>query len=258
MTASFFRRIAPAALWLALLAAAGCKTPPHSEKLTVAAAADLRFALERIAREFRTAHPGLDLAPAYGSSGNFYAQISSGAPFDVFLSADVEYPRRLAAAGFVPANAVFTYGSGRLAVWVPAASGLDPATVLATGAVRHLAIANPQHAPYGRAAVAALRNLGWYEKLEPKLVMGENVAQALEFVESGAADAGVVALSLAAAPALRDRGRYWEIPPSAYPPIAQGGAILKDSPAARALRDFLLSPAGRRILKDYGFLVPGE
>ena len=176
-----------------------------------------QFAMPEIARQFRAARPAIELEIAYGSSGNFFAQISQRAPFDVFLSADVEYPRKLASAGVATGTPVFTYAVGRLVVWVPAASPLDPATALREPSLKHLAIANPQHAPYGRAAQAALRTLGLYPGLEPKLVLGENIAQTLQFVESGAADAGIVAMSLAQAPPMRARGRYWEIPLDAYP-----------------------------------------
>lgn len=244
-------------LALALLSA-GCASQPVPKKLTVAAAADLKFAMPEIARQFRAAHPAVEMQIAYGSSGNFFAQIGNRAPFDMFLSADVEYPRKLASAGVGVASSVFTYAAGRLVVWVPADSPLDPATALRQPSVRHVAIANPQHAPYGRAAQAALRALGLYQSVAPKLVLGENVAQALQFVESGAADAGIVALSLAMAPPSRARGRYWEIPVDAYPRIEQGGIILKDSQAARDLRALLLSTAGRSILKQYGFFTPGE
>jgi molybdate transport system substrate-binding protein len=237
---------------------AACAPHPSPQKLTVAAAADLNFALPEIAARFRDAHREVELQIAYGSSGNFSAQIGNGAPFDVFLSADVEYPRKLAAAGLGSRNSIFTYAVGRLVVWVPAASPLDPATALRQSSVKHVAIANPQHAPYGRAAQAALRSLGLYQTVEPKLVLGENVAQTLQFVESGAADTGIVALSLAVAPPARTRGRYWEIPLDAYPRMEQGGMIVKDSQAARDFRAFLLSAAGHRILKQYGFFVPGE
>jgi molybdate transport system substrate-binding protein len=225
--------------------------PRPAAKLTVAAAADLNFALEEIARPFRAAHPGVDLQIAYGSSGNFYTQIRNQAPFDVFLSADIDYPRRLAAKP----DAVFTYAVGRIVVWVPASSRLDPATALRSGQLKHLAIGNPEHAPYGRAAEAALRALGLYDTLKPKLVLGENIAQTFQFVQSGAAEAGVVALSLALAPKVRAEGRYWEVPPSLYPKLEQGGIILKDSRPARDFRDLLLSPAGRGLLDQYGFSV---
>ena len=250
----------PGAILLALaLFGAACATPPlKASKITIAAAADLNFAMPEIARQFGAARPAIELEIAYGSSGNFFAQISQRAPFDVFLSADVEYPRKLASAGVATGTPVFTYAVGRLVVWVPAASPLDPATALREPSLKHLAIANPQHAPYGRAAQAALRTLGLYPGLEPKLVLGENIAQTLQFVESGAADAGIVAMSLAQAPPMRARGRYWEIPLDAYPRMEQGGIILKDSQPARDFRAFLLSAGGRRILRQYGFFVPGE
>ncbi len=236
---------------------AACSRQPAPRQLTVAAAADLNFALEAATREFRRTYPDLDLRIAYGSSGNFYSQIRNGAPFDVFLSADVEYAKRLAEAGLARADSLFRYGVGRLVVWVPAGSRLDPATALGDPSVAHVAIANPEHAPYGRAAEAALRSLGVYAAVQHKLVLGENVAQTLQFVESGAADVGVVALSLVIAPTVRGQGRWWELPLDAYPQIEQGGVILRDSPAARQLRAWLLEPAGRVILKQYGFYLPG-
>jgi molybdate transport system substrate-binding protein len=198
----------------------------------------------------------VDLAIAYGSSGNFYAQIRNQAPFDVFLSADVEYPRKLIQEGIGARDSLFVYAVGRIVVWVPTSSPLDPATALRAASVRHVAIANPRHAPYGRAAEAALRSLGVYDSVVGKLVLGENVAQTLEFVQSGAADVGVVALSLALAPPVRDQGRYWEVPLEAYPKIEQGGVILKESKAAREFRSFLMAAGGRRILKEYGFFLP--
>jgi molybdate transport system substrate-binding protein len=244
-------------LAIALLAPA-CGGRREPRKLTVAAAADLNFAMEEVSREFRAGHPDLDLQVAYGSSGNYFAQIQSGAPFDVFLSADLEYPRKLGAAGIGAKDSIFTYAVGRLVVWVPANSRLDPATALRDPTLKLLAIANPQHAPYGRAAEAALRNLGVWDTVRSRLVLGENIAQTLQFVQSGAAEAGVVALSLALAPAMQGQGRYWEIPLDSYPRMEQGGMILKDSAGARELRAFLLSGDGRRILKRYGFYLPNE
>jgi molybdate transport system substrate-binding protein len=232
---------------------------PHSQShtLSIAAAADLNFALEEISREFRKTHPAIDLQIAYGSSGNFYSQIRNHAPFDVFLSADVQYPRKLAEEGLAT-DSVFVYAMGRIVVWVPAQSPLDPATALQTVSVRHVAIANPQHAPYGRAAEAAMRSLGVYDRVKGRLVLGENIAQTLQFIQSGAADTGIVALSLAIAPPMRGQGRYWEIPLEAYPKMEQGGVILKESAIAREFRTRLLAPDGRNILKRYGFYLPGE
>jgi molybdate transport system substrate-binding protein len=231
----------------ALLLFACGRSDRTQQPLAIAAAADLKFALDDVAAHY----PGT-LRITYGSSGNFFTQISNGAPFDLFLSADLDYARRLAPRP----DAVFRYASGRIVVWVPASSQLDPGTALNSPAVRHLAIANPAHAPYGRAAEAALRHMGLWGTVQPKLVLGENIVQTFQFVESGAADAGIVALSLALAPQAHGRGRYSEIPVDAYPPMDQGGVLLKDSPAARAFRDYLLNPEGRRILKQYGFGIP--
>ena len=240
-------------VWGLVLLCAACARRPEPRTVSVAAAADLSFAMDEIARQYHRLHPGVELRTAYGSSGNFYAQIRNGAPFDVFLSADMEYPRKLAQEGIGAPDSVFVYGAGRLVVWVTAKSGRNPETALRDSSIRSVAIANPQHAPYGRAAEAALRSLGLYRELGGKLVFGENVAQALSFVRSGAADAGIVALSLALAPAARRQGRYWEIPQAAYPPIRQAGIVLKPSAGARDLRSFLLSAGGRAILERYGF-----
>lgn len=246
------------------LACAACGAPPP-QTLSIAAAADLRFALDDLTRDFHASHPAVAVQPAYGSSGNFYAQLRNGAPFDLFLSADMDYPRRLAADGIAQPDSVFVYAAGRIVVWAPAASPLDVAGLgmhaLEDASVHHVAIANPQHAPYGRAAEAAMKSAGVYDKVAPKLVLGENIAQTFEFVQSGAADAGIVALSLALSPAAGGLGRYWEVPLDTYPRMEQGGAILKQARAPRAaqeFRSFLLSPQGSRVLARYGFSLPGK
>ena len=257
MPAHLTRRSAVAALCALLACAVGCKTAPVSTRtLSIAAAADLKFAMDEISAAFHAAHPDVELRCSFGSSGNFYAQIHNGAPFDAFLSADVAYPRRLLSDGTGKPDSLFVYGVGRIVVWIPAASPLDPATALGDARVHHIAIANPQHAPYGRAAEAALHSMGLYEKAQPKLVLGEDISQTFEFVESGAADVGIVALSLALAPAARGKGRYWEVPLAYYPRIEQAGLILKDSADARAMCAFLTGANGRAILKKYGFYVP--
>lgn len=230
--------------------------------IAVAAAADLKFALDEIVNAFAGARPGITVSVAYGSSGSFFAQLERGAPFDLFLSADEEYARRLADAGHTLEPA-FRYAVGRIVLWTPRSSGLtlDRAGIAAVKdpAVRHIAIANPRHAPYGRAAEAALRSLGVYAAVADKLVIGENVAQAAQFVQSGAAEVGLIALSLALAPAMREQGTYWEVPQEAYPRLAQSGVILRgtgNAGGARAFRGFLLGPAGRAILVRYGFALP--
>ncbi|MEI7835080.1 MAG: molybdate ABC transporter substrate-binding protein [Planctomycetota bacterium] len=255
---------------VAALCAAGCGqgqsagTKTVRAVVTIAAAADLKFALDEILVEFCKQHPDVDVKVAYGSSGSFFAQLSIATPFDLYLSADIEYPRQLAAKGLA-AGPVFEYARGRLAVWAPAGSKADldaPGMAgLAGDSVRTVAIANPRHAPYGRAAVAAMKQYGVYEKLQHKLVLGENVAQAAQFAQAGAVDAGVIALSLAMAPAMKQAGRFRPVPPEACPPIVQGGIIMKAAAhpaAARMLRDFVLGPDGRGLLQRNGLGLPGE
>ena len=236
--------------------------PPRAVR--VAAAADLRFALDDVVAAFKHKRPDVTVLVTYGSSGNFHAQLQNRAPFDVFLSADTAYPRALREKGLARGD-LFTYAIGRLAVWVPKGSSLDiegqGLRALLAPEARRVAIANPRHAPYGSAAEAALRTLGLLEALEPRLVYGENVAQAAQFAQTGAADAAIVALSLAAAPALREGGRHAEVPRDAYPTIVQVGMIMRwahDREAARAFRDFLLGAAGRATLERYGFGLPGR
>jgi molybdate transport system substrate-binding protein len=251
---------------------AGCRsegpasqTGAANRQVSVAAAADLKFALDEISREFGKQTKGIRVNVAYGSSGNFYSQLQNQAPFDVFLSADTEYPRKLSEQGLILPGTEFPYAVGRLAVWVAAASPIEVQKLginaLKHSSVNHIALANPRHAPYGRAAEAAMRSLGVYDSVKLKLVFGENVAQALQFVQSGSAEIGIVALSLAISPTVREQGRFWEIPLDSYPRLEQGGVILKwakDADAARMFRAFLINPEGRAIFKKYGFMLTGE
>jgi molybdate transport system substrate-binding protein len=212
-----------------------------------------------------TRNPDTKVIVTYGSSGNLYAQLANEAPFDLFLSADIEYPRKLVEQGRAVKGSEFVYAVGHLVVWVPAKSGLDldrlGLAAVTDPAVRKVALANPKTAPYGRAAEAALKRQGLYEPAKDKLVFAENVAQAAQFTESGAADVGLIALSLAASPAMKDKGRYWPVPLDAYPRLEQGGVILtgaKEPEAAQSLRDFLTGPDGRAVLKRYGFTREGD
>ncbi len=238
---------------------------PSAAKLTIAAASDLKFALDEILVDFRKNEPGLNVQVSYGSSGQFYSQLLNQAPFDLYLSADLDYVRKLNEAGKIVPGSEFPYAEGRIVVWVRSDSTLDLAgdgtNALQDHAVKKIAVANPQHAPYGRAAVAALKHFNLFDKLESKLVYGENIAQTAQFVESGAADVGIIALSLASAPAMKDKGRFVAVPPTAHPPLLQGGAILswaQDRAAAERLRGVLVGPVGRAALQKYGFVVPGE
>lgn len=237
----------------------------HPRQVTVAAASDLKFAFEEIAAEFQKCHADVKVQATYGSSGNFFSQISNNAPFDMFLSADMEYTRKLEDQGLAVKETKFVYGSGRIVVWVSNQSSLDlnklGMAALLDSSVKKIAIANPKHAPYGRSAEAAMMKLNVYGQVKDKLVLGENIAQAAQFVQSGSADIGIVALSLAVAPAMNNAGRYWKIPTDAYPRMDQGGVILsssKNKDAAHELRSFITSAQGKTILKKYGFFVPGE
>ncbi len=245
------------------IAAASCGGPGAPARpprtVRVAAAADLRFALEEIVAAFEADHADVDVAVSYGSSGTYYAQLQRGAPYDVFLSADVSYPRQLDDEGLTLAGSTFTYAVGRIVLWVRNDSSLDVSRgfgVLLDPSVAHVAIANPEHAPYGRAAEAALASAGVLDWVRPKLVLGENVSQTMQFAQSGSAAAGIVALSLAMAPTVVGDGRYWEVPLDLYPRMEQGGTILKsagDPDAARAFTAFLQGDAGRAILRRFGF-----
>ncbi|GIJ76165.1 molybdate transport system substrate-binding protein [Micromonospora phaseoli] len=239
-------------------------TPAGHQVVRVAAAADLKFALEEVAAVLAKADPPMRLQTTYGSSGTFFQQISNGAPFDVYLSADLSYPTRLAEAGLAAPQDVFDYAVGRLVLWVPHDSPVDLSKGLAAvadPAVGKVAIANPEHAPYGKAAVAAMRSAGVYERVQSRLVLGENVAQAAEFAASGNAGASVIALSLALAPQLADRGQHVEVPLESFPRLNQGGVVLAgvaDRAAALRLREFLTGDDGTAILKRYGFYLPGS
>ena len=259
-------RAAARFLCAGLFAVAGCReasVPAGGRgRVRVAAAADLNAALGELIARFSATH-AVDVSVSFGSSGTFYAQLLNRAPYDLFLSADVAYPRELARRGLTIADGEFVYGVGRMVLWTPVFSALDlehaGLQALTDASVKHVAIANPEHAPYGRAAVAAMQQAGVYDRVKPKIVVGENVAQALQFVDSGAAEAGIVARSLAVAPALKEKGRWIDIPQLLYPRIEQGGTILRaaaDVSSARALRAFMLSAEGRAILTHYGFLLP--
>jgi molybdate transport system substrate-binding protein len=250
------RRCALLAALLAILAV-GVRA---AEPLSVAAASDLQAALPRVATLFE-AQTGQKTRLTFGSSGNFFTQIQNGAPFDVFLSADIEYPQQLERAGLGEPGTLAEYARGHIVLWTRNDSGVDVRhglSVLAAPAVRRIAIANPDHAPYGRAAVAALRHEGLYESVRRKFVLGENIAQTAQFAQSGNADVGIVGLSLALAPALTSAGKYFEIPETFYPAIAQAAIVVagsKQKAAAKQFVQFLNSQAAAEVLQSAGFAV---
>jgi len=229
-----------------------------AERITVAAAADLNYAMPELASRFEAA-TGTKVVASIGSSGNLFAQIQNGAPFDLFFSADEEYPKKLAAAGKLDGGSIRTYAIGHLVLWVPNSVGLDPATLkmdtLKQATITKIAIANPEHAPYGRAAMAALEYFGMKDAVAGKLVFGENVSQAAQFAQSGNAQAGLIPLSLAKSTAMTAAGKFWELPTSAYPELRQAAGVVSASEhkkAAQALLEFVLSPEGEAILRKFG------
>ena len=240
----------------------------QAQEITVAAASDLSVALKEIAHRYE-AKSGTRVKLTFGSSGNFFTAIQNGAPYDVYFSADLEYPKQLDAAGLTDPVTLYEYALGRLVLWAPATSPLNlngGMKLLADPRVRKMAIANPKHAPYGRAAVAAMRAAGVYEKAESKLVLGENISQTFQFVQTGNADVGLVALSLISHPSNSSQGgapeiegKYWLVPTNMYPAIRQAAVVIKSSrhkDAAKKFLEFVKSDEGKYILKAYGFEKP--
>jgi molybdate transport system substrate-binding protein len=235
-----------------------------AQEITVAAAADMSAALPELAAAY-TKKTGQHVKLSFGASGNLTNQIRNGAPFDIFFSADEQYPQQLIAEGLASKDTFYRYAIGRLVLWVPNDSSLDLSKLgikaLLDPSVKKVSIANPATAPYGRAAEAALRHFEIYDKISSRLVLGENVSQTAQFVESGNAQAGLIALSHALAPAMKDKGRYWTVPLDAYPTLNQAVVVLaksKQQDAARKFLDFLRTPEATSLLTRYGFSLPAE
>jgi len=249
-----FRRIF-AAVFLALCLSIAL--PVHAEQVNVAAASDLNFAIKEIIRQFER-DTGNQVRLTLGSSGNFYAQIVNGAPFDVFLSADLNYAKQIEKAGYAAPGSTLIYGVGRIALWVRKNSLIKPDQVgmkaLLEPSVKKIAIANPEHAPYGRVAVAAMKNAQVYDSVKQKLVLGENISQAAQFVQSGAADIGIIALSIAVSEPMQRTGVFWVIPQDSYPRLEQGAVLLKRGGAgAKAFFEWLRGASARSTFAKYGF-----
>ncbi|MBL8071215.1 MAG: molybdate ABC transporter substrate-binding protein [Nitrospira sp.] len=239
-----------------------CATSPVcAEEIAVAAASDLSFAIKEVIGEFEK-QTGHHVKLSLGSSGNFFAQLQQGAPFDLYFSADIGYPKKLEEAGLTVPGSLYRYAVGRVVLWAPKGAPLDIAkglAVLREPTVRKIAIANPKHAPYGRAAVAAMEHAQVYMDVKDRLVLGENISQAAQFIESGACDVGIIALSLAVAPVMKNAGSYWEIPAEFHPPLEQGAVILKQSKQQEVARQFLAfmqGPQGQEMMTRYGFTLP--
>jgi molybdate transport system substrate-binding protein len=236
-------------------------SPGNAPTLRVAAAADLQFAMKDLAERFEE-KTGTKVAVAYGSSGNFRAQIENGAPLDVFFSADKMYPQQLISTGAADGETLSIYALGHLVLWAPAGANLHVAEkgfeALKDSRIEKITIANPEHAPYGRAAVAALQKAGLYDQVKSKLVFGENISQAAQFAQSGSAQIGLIARSLTFADSMKG-GEQWEIPAELYPPLEQAAVVIHSSTnkaAAKAFIEFVTGEEGRKILSKYGLTPP--
>jgi molybdate transport system substrate-binding protein len=248
-------------LTLLALISASSPTPAAAadREINVAAAADLSSALQEVATNYEK-RTGVAVKLSFGASGALTQQIQNGAPFDVFFSADMDYPRQLIKDGKADSASLFRYAVGRLVLWVPKDSPLDVEhkgiDILLDPSVKKISIANPQHAPYGRAADATLKHYGVYEKVTDRLVLGENISQAAQFVESGNAQAGFVALAHAMAPSMQGKGKYWIVPSDAYPPLDQGAVLVSHSPHqqdAAAFLEYVKREEVAMLLRSYGF-----
>ncbi len=229
--------------------------------LTIAAASDLKFAMAEVVEQFRSDRPDDRIEVIYGSSGKFATQIANGAPFDMYFSADIAYAQKLEQQGLT-AGAARPYALGRIVLW-----SLDPELArtplkeLPQASFRRFAIANPRHAPYGLRAQEALEHQQIWDTLQPRIVLGENIAHTAQFVDSGGAEAGIVALALVLSPAMADKGVWTLIPAEWHEPLAQGFVITAraaDNPLATAFADYMGSEPARVVMRRYGFVLPGE
>lgn len=244
--------------WLALVAVLTCSgmSPPlAADEIRIAVASNFRNTARLLAEQFNS-QSNDKLVMIYGSSGKLYAQIRNGAPFDAFLSADVERPEKLEAEGKAVGGTRVTYAVGKLVLWSSKAGLVDPqGDVLKKADFSKLAMANPRHAPYGQAAMEVLRNLQLGETLKDKIVLGGNIEQAFQYITSGNAELGFVARSQLAQSIWGSQGSRWDVPDSLYTAIEQQAILVHDKPAARAFLEFLESAAARELIRSHGYEV---
>ena len=248
-------------LYKSLLIALGVifSLPIKAENLTIAAAADLKYAMEEMVSDFKKRNPTANVETTYGSSGKIFTQIQQGAPFDMFFSADLHYPKELYKNGFASTEAKFL-ALGRIVLW---SSSLDTSKItlqsLPTNtSIKNIAIANPKHAPYGKRAEEALKATGVWDGLQGKFVFGENISQTAQFALTGNAQVGIIALALALNPEMSSRGNYTLIPDNLHSPLEQGFVILsraKDNKTAKLFADYTATKSAKAILTKYGFVV---
>ena len=230
-------------------------TPALAEQVLVAVAANFVPPFREVAMEFEKA-TGHTIQVASGSSGNFYAQIKNGAPFEVFFSADNERPKLLEDEGLGVKGSRFTYAIGRLVLWSPDPSLVKGEDTLRSASFKRLAVANPKTAPYGVAAMQAMQKLGVWESLQPRIVMGESLGQTMGFIESGNAELGFLALSQVLDPKIKGKGGRWDVSNDLHEPIQQDVVLLtkgKNNPAAKALMEFIGGPQATAIIERYGY-----
>ena len=233
----------------------------HAEKITIAAAADLKFALNEVVTAFKGANPTEEVEVIYGSSGKAHTQIQQGAPYDLYFSADVAFPQELIKGGFSASTEVTPYALGRIVLWSSSRDATKMTLASLTDPqIAHIGIANPKHAPYGKRAEEALRASKLWEKVEAKLIYGENITQTAQFVQTGNAEVGILALSIAVAPELSGKGGYYLISDNLHEPLNQGFIILKraeNNKLAKQFADYMGSKDTRAIMTRYGFVLPG-
>lgn len=236
-------------------------TTAYADKIMVAAAADMKFAMEEIITDFRKSHPGDEVQIIFGSSGKAHTQIQQGAPYDLFFSADIAFPQNLVKKGMA-ASEIRPYAIGRIVIW---STSMDAAkmtlTSLSDPKITRVAIPNPKHAPYGKRAEEALRALGLWDRLLPKLVYGEDMVQTAQFVQTGNAQAGIISLSFAVNPVLAQKGGYYLISEKLHHPLDQAYVITKvgaNKPLAKTFAKYMSSRPARAIMVKYGFVLPGE
>lgn len=232
----------------------------NAQSISIAAAADLRYAMDDVVKAYKQVYPSADIKVNYGSSGTAFQQILNGAPYDIFISADILYPQKLQELGLTVTEPKL-YAIGYIVVWsnvVDVAAGINS---LLDSKVSKVAIANPEHAPYGKRAEESMKYYKIYDQVKSRLIFGDNISQAAQFVQTGNAEIGILALSLACSPALKDKGKYVIIDDKSHSPLAQAYVILKQAKnekEANSFTEFVATPTARTIFKSYGFKLPNE
>jgi molybdate transport system substrate-binding protein len=231
-----------------------------AQSISIAAAADLRYAMEDIIKAYKQTHPSADIKVNYGSSGTAFQQILNGATYDLFFSADIMYPQKLKEQGLTDTEPKL-YAIGYIVIWSSAIDVSKGIISLLDSKVSKVAIANPEHAPYGKRAEESMKYYKIYNKVKQKLIFGDNISQTAQFIQTGNAEIGILALSIALSPALKGQGKYYIIDDKSHSPLEQAYVILKQAKNNKevyAFTEFVASSTARTIFKSYGFKLPTE